>query len=197
MTKGSSRKLLVTATKSDPSLQAWRRLAYKGEKWFKWERGLLMQKITNHMFAQCDIVVVPKIFRLQISRLAHDQLGHLGRRKVREIIRRIFTWPGLAEDVIRCCCSCETCQRCSKRPAGWVPMIERQIPMEPFESLAFDLVGPLPQYKGGFTLILTGICMATKWPEAIPLKSITARAVAQGMIEIFSRTGIPLQLLTD
>ena len=39
--------------------------------------------------------------------------------------------------------------------------------------------------------------MASKWPEALPLRSITAKAVAQGMIEIFARTGIPLQLLTD
>ena len=39
--------------------------------------------------------------------------------------------------------------------------------------------------------------MATKWPEAIPLKSITAKAVAGGIMEIFSRTGIPLQLVTD
>ena len=39
--------------------------------------------------------------------------------------------------------------------------------------------------------------MATKWPEAIPLKSVMAKAVANGMLEIFARTGIPLQLLTD
>ena len=39
--------------------------------------------------------------------------------------------------------------------------------------------------------------MASKWPEAIPLRSITAKAVAQGMLEIFAWTGIPLQLLSD
>ena len=39
--------------------------------------------------------------------------------------------------------------------------------------------------------------MSSKWPEVIPLKSITAKAVAGGMIEIFARTGIPLQLLSD
>ena len=38
---------------------------------------------------------------------------------------------------------------------------------------------------------------SSRWPEAVPLKSITARAVATGMMEIFSRTGIPLQLITD
>ena len=39
--------------------------------------------------------------------------------------------------------------------------------------------------------------MSSRWPEAVALRSITARSVATGMIEIFSRTGIPLQLLTD
>ena len=39
--------------------------------------------------------------------------------------------------------------------------------------------------------------MSSRWPEAIPLKSITARAVAEGMMQVFARTGIPLQLLTD
>ena len=39
--------------------------------------------------------------------------------------------------------------------------------------------------------------MSSRWPEAIPLRSITAKAVALGMVEMFSRTGIPLQLVTD
>ena len=68
---------------------------------------------------------------------------------------------------------------------------------EPFEALAFDIVGPMPKGKGGCRFLLTAICMASKWPEAIPLRSITAKAVAEGMIEIFARTGIPLQLLSD
>ena len=36
-----------------------------------------------------------------------------------------------------------------------------------------------------------------RWPEALPLRSITAKVVAQGLVEIFSRTGIPLQLISD
>ena len=111
-------------------------------------------------------------FQVQIMRLAHDQLGHLGHRKVKQIIKRLFTWSGLSNDVVKYCHSCTVCQKCSKAPAGHAPMIERQT--EPFEVLAFDLVGPLPKAKGGFRFILTSICMATKWPEAIPLKSVTA-----------------------
>ena len=75
--------------------------------------------------------------------------------------------------------------------------MEREVLSEPFEVLAMDLVGPFPKGKGGYTYLLTTICMSSRWPEAIPLKSITARAVAEGMMEVFARTGIPLQLLTD
>ena len=41
------------------------------------------------------------------------------------------------------------------------------------------------------------MCFASKYPEAIPLKDIRAMTVAEGMLEIFSRTGIPKTLLTD
>ena len=99
--------------------------------------------------------------------------------RLKQIIKRRFTWPSLSNDVVTYCHSCTVCQKCSNAPAGHAPMIEWQVTTEPFEVLAFDLVGPLPKAKGGFRFILTSICMATKWPEAI------------------ARTGIPVQLLTD
>jgi len=36
--------------------------------------------------------------------------------------------------------------------------------------------------------------MATRWPGAIPLKAVTAKAVTKGMLIIFSRTGLPMDL---
>ena len=41
------------------------------------------------------------------------------------------------------------------------------------------------------------ICMATRWPEAVALRSITATAVAEAIVEIFGRMGLPYQVLTD
>ena len=73
-------------------------------------------------------------------------------------------------------------------------MVERT---EPFKCVAFDLVGPLSKAKGGFLYILTYVCMSSRWPEAVALKSITARSVAETMIELFSRTALPIKLLTD
>ena len=41
------------------------------------------------------------------------------------------------------------------------------------------------------------MCMASRWPEAIPLKSITAKAVADAMLPVFSRIGLPMVILSD
>ena len=112
-------------------------------------------------------------------------------------MKQRFVWPGMGLDVIAHTRSCEVCQKCAKPGARKVPLMEREVLSEPFEVMAFDLVGPFPKGKGGYRFVLTAICMSSKWPESIPLKSITARAVANGMVEIFARTGIPLQLLTD
>ena len=143
------------------------------------------------------MIALPEVFRKQVLVLAHDKLGHLGARKVKALVKQRFTWPNMGRDIIDYCRSCEVCQRCSKAAARKAPLIEREVSSEPFECLAFDIVGPMPKGKGGYRFLLTAICMASKWPEALPLRSITAKAVAQDMMEFFSRTGIPLQLLTD
>ena len=41
------------------------------------------------------------------------------------------------------------------------------------------------------------MCYASKYPEAIPLKRVTAEVVAEAMLEVFSRTGLPEHILTD
>ena len=193
----ASRVELVKETEADPSLKEWRRLADLGEKGFSRHNGLLYQATRSQVLETTNLIVLPQKFRLQVMQLAHEGLDHLGARKVKSLIRQRFTWPGVGQNVIRHCRSCATCQRCNKAPARKAPLVEREVLSEPFESLAFDIVGPMPKGKGGCRFLLTAICMASKWPEAIPLRSVTAKAVAKGMIDIFAHTGIPLRLLTD
>ena len=76
-------------------------------------------------------------------------------------------------------------------------MVERPVISRLFEQIALDKVGPLSKAKGGARYILTALCMATRWPEAVPLRNITAKAVAEAAVDIFSRMGLSLQILTD
>ncbi len=73
-------------------------------------------------------------------------------------------------------------------------MVARPVITEPFESIAIDLVGPLPKGKGGCEYVLTSICLATRWPSAVALKSITAKPVAEVLWLIFANTTIPDQI---
>ena len=60
-----------------------------------------------------------------------------------------------------------------------------------------DIVGPLPKSRCGNRYILVICDYTTRWPEAIPLKSIEAVHVAEELMVLFSRVGIPKEILTD
>ena len=92
-------------------------------------------------------------------------------------IMRSIVWPLMTTHIKQYCLSCENCQRMARSGPRRAPMISRQIKSIPFEDVAIDLVGPFERGRGGCRYLLTYICMASRWPEAIPLKSVTARAV--------------------
>ena len=67
----------------------------------------------------------------------------------------------------------------------------------PSERVAIDTVGLFPVAKGGFKYILTYLNMATRWPEAVPLRNTTTAIVIQQLTHIFARNGIPMSLVSD
>ena len=173
---------------------------YVGE--FYKKNGLLYRKHqetkTGRSFNQ---LVVPKELRRQMMSVNHESAfsGHLGAKKTEVRILPNFFWPGLRQDVIRFCRSCDVCQRTVKRgsvkkvPLGSMPLIDT-----PFKRVAVDIVGPIaPPSEAGHPYILTLVDYATRYPEAVPLKKITTEAVAEALLDIYSRVGIPEEVLTD
>ena len=68
----------------------------------------------------------------------------------------------------------------------------------PFKRVAVDIVGLIaPLSEAGHRYILTLVDYATRYPEAVPLKKITTEAVAEALLDIYSRVGIPEEVLTD
>ena len=55
----------------------------------------------------------------------------------------------------------------------------------------------LTRTKGGNKFILTIVDDATRYPEAYALKNCDAENVANCLIDLFSRVGIPKTILTD
>ncbi len=81
------------------------------------------------------------------------------------------------------------------KPAPLKPM---PLISEPFEKVAVDIVGPItPRATDGSKYLLTCVDFSTRWPEAVPLKNIEATTVAEALVGIFCRMGIPKEVLSD
>ena len=146
-------------------------------------------------------VVVPKKFREEVMHLAHDtpMAGHLDVTKTRARIWNDFAWPGICGDIRRFCASCDVCQHSAPRgsqkkaPLGKMPIIDT-----PFERVAVDLMGPLiPASDRGYRYVLTLVDYATRYAEAKPLKTVKTEEVVEALWEIWTRLGIPKEMLTN
>ena len=60
-----------------------------------------------------------------------------------------------------------------------------------------DVVGPLPRSRTGNWFVLVKVDYATRYPEAISLRTVGAEQVAEALLCFFSSVGIPVEILTD
>ena len=107
-----------------------------------------------------------------------------------------FYWPGIHGDFTRFCRSCDICQKTIQK--GKVPLELMLLIDTPFKRIAVDLIGPIhPPSEQGHRYILTLVDYATRYPDAIPLKSISTEAVAEALVDMHSRLGVPEEVLSD
>jgi len=127
---------------------------------------------------------------------AFHSLHHPGIHATYQLIHNRFIWPYMRKDTKRWCKECIQCQQ-HKISRHTKPPIIRFPTGNRFEVLHLDIVGPLPMSEGK-SYILTMIDRKTRWPEAIPLKNISAPNIAKHLIQTWiSRYGVPNHIITD
>ncbi|GFT07568.1 retrovirus-related Pol polyprotein from transposon opus [Trichonephila clavipes] len=114
-------------------------------------------------------LVIPKCRRTEVLKLAHTSVfsSHMGPKKTLERIKYSFFWEGLRADVKKFCESCKECQltrsvRIKDRSSS-TPVARPELPFE-----------------------------HTRWGEAVPLTSLSAKVTCEAWLNIFSRTEIYL-----
>lgn len=204
---------LIQAQGSDITLNKLREKADSGEEKvtrnggkskFIVQKGVLYREFispTVNFGEKIQQVVVPTQYRDQVIKLAHESIlgGHQGIQKTVNKVLNNFFWTGMNSDISRFCQSCDSCQRTlpkgrvTKVPLGSMPLIDA-----PFQRVAIDLVGPIyPCTDRKNRYILTVVDYATRYPEAVPLANIDTKTVAEALLDIYSRVGIPREILTD
>ena len=145
--------------------------------------------------------MVPKTLRKKVVEVVHDSIfgGHLEIKKTKDHIQTNFYWPGMQGDVTSFCRSYDVCQKTTAKgsvhrvPLGDMPLIDIL-----FRIVAVDLVGPIsPPREKGHRYIMTLVDYVTRYPEAVPLKNIETETVAEALLDMHSRLGLPEEVLSD
>ncbi|GFV29112.1 retrovirus-related Pol polyprotein from transposon opus [Trichonephila clavipes] len=123
----------------------------------------------------------------------------MGPKKTLERIKYSLFWEGLSSNVKKFCESCKECQltrsvRIKDRSSS-TPVARSELP---FEVGNMDLIGPIdPPSSKGHTYILCLVDQHTRWGEARPVTSLSAKVTREALLKIFSRTGIYLLLKSE
>lgn len=200
LTREEKVEQLTCAQADDATLSKAFRDAAHGKSGMYIKDGILYHhdRIRGKPTAQ---LVLPHSRRKEVLLLAHESPwgGHLGVRKTLARIKYSFYWPGMEADVKEHCNSCHGCQtRSCRRKRDRVPITPLTRPERPFQKVNVDIIGPIePPSSRGHRYALCMVDLHTRWPEVICLRSLSAKATCEALLEVFCRTGIPEELCTD
>lgn len=132
---------------------------------------------------------------------AHGNIatGHFGENKTIRRLRDQTVWEDMEKDAIEFIKKCLVCQqekltRIRSKAEAVIP----DIPIEPNEKIAMDIVGPLGETQSGNNYILSIQDVLTKYLLLIPLKETTSETILTKLLDhyiyIFSA---PKHILTD
>ena len=135
-------------------------------------------------------IVIPVGLRQQMITLAHE--GHLGIVGTKKNLRSRVWWPGMDTDVEKFVKRCHGCQ-VTGGTAEREPVRVTELPNGPWEDLAVDILGPLPNGES----ILVVVDYYSRWYEIRILTSTVASKVIKAMQSMFDIHGLPISIKSD
>lgn len=169
------------------------------------DTGLRLEKVpvgATGVMLWCDVStgqarpLVPPGWRRAVFDNIHG-LSHPGRKASVRLVAQKFVWRGLKKDVRDWVDLCVACQRAKIHRHTKSPLERFVVPERRFDHVNIDLVGPLPP-SHGFSYLLTMVDRTTRWPEAVPLASMSSVDVARAFVSTWvSRFGAPSDLSSD
>jgi len=191
---------LIAEQHSDASLaDCWQQAKVsKGD--FVISRGVLYHKDKVEGQPICQICV-PESKRAQVLKLAHDSVFgcHLVERKTRERVRLSFYWPRMRQDIqgyVRSCAQCQLRSRPEKTDRVPITPITRA--ELPSQVINMDCIGPLdPPSAQGHRYCLCIVDSCTRRPTVYASKTLSAKAVRDSLVDLFSHDGVPQVLISD
>ena len=188
--------VLPTEEMREEGNMEFRRLAQLQEL-MRIDRQGVLQVGLNHSGQKRWCTVCPPSWREGAVQEAHVQ-AHMGVQKTLKRLHLNWYWPGMTTTVRQYIRRCEVCQKA--KTGGLLPAQGRRrlFAGRPWQKLAVDLVGPMPETPRGNRWILVVVDHFTRWQDAFPLPDATAPTVATALEErVFCYHGLPEQIHSD
>jgi hypothetical protein len=197
---------LATEQRSCPTLLECWELAKQSKGNFIIDNGLLYHRdtILGHKVKQ---LCLPECRVPIVLEMGHDApfAGHMAFKATRHRIRLSFWFPKMDERIRSHCTTCSICQmRAPVKISDRVPITP--IPRDdelPFTHLVMDCIGPiLPEGdptvpKPEFNYALVIVDKYSRWPMAYPLRSLSAKAACDALLQVFMTFSIPNVISSD
>jgi len=142
-----------------------------------------------------------KKIKEEILKENHDSadVGHPGQHMMLELIKRIYWWPELKENVKKYVQGYLKCQQNKvqhQRKAGKLHSLE--IPKGLWQEISIDIIGPLPKSNGMNAIMV----IVDQFIKMIRLKAATMNISSEGIAniyrdEIWKLHEVPRKILSD
>lgn len=146
--------------------------------------------LVNNVLLRVDRIIVPQSLRGRVLELAHE--GHPGVRIMKGHLRACVWWPKIDQNVEDFVKNCRGCSLVAA-PNPPEPMIRKELPSQPWEQIAIDFLGPLPEGEN----LLVCVDYYSRYVEVVEMTDTSTKATIDELLTIFSRFGIPLSLRAD
>ncbi|XP_044757738.1 uncharacterized protein K02A2.6-like [Coccinella septempunctata] len=135
-------------------------------------------------------LVIPDSLKAEVLQLAHE--GHPGETVMKRRLRAKVWWPFMDREVEKFVKNCRGCLLVTI-PDKPPPMKRHKFPEGPWQCVAIDLMGPLPN-QDQFLVIID---YYSRYQEIKFLRTTTSAVIINHLSEIFCRLGIPRSIRAD
>ncbi|XP_075437320.1 protein NYNRIN-like [Ascaphus truei] len=161
----------------------------------QWKKdGASIEKGTG-LWKKDDVYCLPRRMYPAVATWAHGAT-HRGKNQAFAYIRKFYHAPGISTTLATYNQACQVCQTCNPSRTQAVPIQHLAKPEYPWQRIQVDHIHMPP--AGGYEYVLVVVDMFSGWPEAYPVKNMTAKVTAKKMlIEVACRFGIPEVIESD
>ena len=163
-----------------------------------WQSFRLENGILTVEFSGRRVPVYPFSEFVGVCYKTHQQVAHVGRPKLLELVSRNFWHPAIHKVIRDVCTTCEICQLYKPTPQRVAPPTIKIQSSGPFDLVALDLL-QLPTSSRRNVAVVVAVDHYSKWVAAAALKDKTSRVVCAALESSILPTmlKLPNRILTD